>query len=390
MRADSRATPVAAATERAGFREFADRVVAPRAAEIDRDRAIPPDVVRELAIAGYLGGAVAVAHGGGGLAANSLGVLHEEIGRACSSVRTLLTVQGMVADAVERWGSPAQRAEVLPGLARGETIGALALTEETAGSDPTQLATTAEPVPGGYVLTGVKRWISAAWIADVLLVFARTPGGISAFLVPRGTSGLTVTPIDDVLGTRGGLHGEVALDGCRLPADAVVGPVDRGFLTVGPRALEFGRYSVAWGCVGIAQGCLDACLDHTERRWQGGAFLKDHQLIRRLLTDMATGVTAARLLCRQAGNLRDAGDPAGPLATWMAKYHAAATASRAAGDAVQIHGAAGCVDDHQVARYYRDAKIMEIIEGSTQIQQIMIADLVRPERHRLPYLAEGS
>jgi alkylation response protein AidB-like acyl-CoA dehydrogenase len=387
MRTDHVAAP---AGERTRFREFADRVVAPRAAEIDRGQAIPADVVRELAAAGFLGAGVATAHGGGGLAAADLGVLHEEVGRACSSVRTLLTVHGMVACAVERWGSPAQLAELLPRLARGEITAAFALTEESAGSDPTRLATTADPAPGGYVITGVKRWISAARIAGVLLVFARTPDGISAFLVPRGTSGLTVTPIDDVLGTRGGLLGEVRLDGCRVPADAVVGPVDHGFLSAGTTALEFGRYSVACGCVGIAQGCLDASLDHTERRWQGGALLKDHQLIRRLLTDLATEVTAARLLCRLAGDLRGAGDPAGPLVTWMAKYRAAATASRAAGDAVQIHGAAGCVDGHPVARYFRDAKIMEIIEGSTQIQQVMIAELVRPERHRLPYLAGGS
>jgi alkylation response protein AidB-like acyl-CoA dehydrogenase len=387
MRAEQVAAP---AGERARAREFADQVVAPRAAEIDRDQAVPADVVRELATAGFLGAGVAEAHGGGGMDAVGLGMLHEEIGRACSSARTLLTVHGMVAYAVERWGSPVQHADLLPRLATGDLIGAFALTEESAGSDPTQLAAVADPVPGGYVLTGVKRWISAARIADVLLVFARTPGGISAFLVPRDTSGLTVTAIDGVLGTRGGLLGEVRLDGCRVSSDAVVGPVDRGFLTAGTTALEFGRYSVACGCVGIAQGCLDVCLDHTERRWQGGALLKDHQLIRRLLTDMATEVTAARLLCRQAGALRDASDPAGPLFTWMAKYRAAATASRAAGDAVQIHGAVGCVDDHPVARYFRDAKIMEIIEGSTQIQQIMIADLVRPERHRLPYLTGGN
>ncbi|MEU8263741.1 acyl-CoA dehydrogenase family protein [Micromonospora sp. NPDC048999] len=373
----------------ARFREFADRVVAPRAAEIDRTGAVPADVVQALAAEGHLGAGVAVAHGGAGLGAVPLGVLHEEVGRACSSVRTLLTVHGMVAGAVERWGSAAQRADLLPRLARGELLGAFALSEESAGSDPSKLVTSAEPVSDGYLLTGVKRWISMALAADVLLVFARAPGGITAFLVPRDTPGLRVVPIDGVLGTRGGLMGEVRLDACRVPSSAVLGPVDRGFMTVAATALEFGRYSVASGCVGIAQACLDASLEHTDRRRQGGSLIRDHQLIRRLVSGMATDVAAARLLCRQAGALRERNDLAAPLATWTAKYFAAAAANRAARETVQIHGAAGCFDGHPAARYFRDAKVMEIIEGSTQIQEIVIADLVRQDRHRLAELPEA-
>jgi glutaryl-CoA dehydrogenase (non-decarboxylating) len=373
----------------ARVREFVHRIVAPRAAEIDQDGAVPVDVVRNLAVAGYLGAGVAVEHGGGGFDAVRLGILHEEVGRGCSSVRTLLTVHEMVAGAVERWGTAAQRADLLPRLARGEALGVLALSEEAAGSDPSGLEATAEPVPGGYVLTGTKRWISMALIADVLLVFARTAGGITAFLVPHDTPGLKVVPIEGVLGTRGGLMGEVRLNRCQVPAGAVLGPVDRGFMTVAASALELGRYSVACGCVGIAQACLDASLDHTARRWQGGAYIKDHQLIRRLLSDMATEVAAARLLCRQAGALREGNDLAAPMATWMAKYFAAATANRAARETVQIHGAAGCFDGHPAARYLRDAKVMEIIEGSTQIQQVVIADLVRQDQRRLPDLPEA-
>jgi glutaryl-CoA dehydrogenase (non-decarboxylating) len=368
----------------ARFREFVDQVVAPRAAEIDQDGAVPTEVVRALATEGYLGAAVR-----DDFDAVRLGILHEEVGRGCSSVRTLLTVHSMVSDAVARWGTGPQRADLLPRLAQGEVIGVLALSEEAAGSDPGSLEATAEPVPGGYVLTGVKRWISMALIADVLLTFARTPGGITAFLVPRNTPGLRVVPIDGVLGTRGGLMGEVRLDRCHVPAGAVLGPVDRGFMAVAATALELGRYSVASGCVGIAQACLDASLDHTARRRQGGALIKDHQLVRRLLSDMATEVAAARLLCRQAGALRENNDLAAPTATWMAKYFSAATANRAARETVQIHGAAGCFDGHPAARYLRDAKVMEIIEGSTQIQQVVIADLVRQDRRRFPDLAEA-
>lgn len=373
----------------ARLREFVDREIAPVAAAIDQDGAVPAGLVRALAAEGHLGAAVSTEHGGGGLDAVRVGVLHEEIGRGCSSVRTLLTVHGMVAGAVERWGRGARRADLLPRLARGEVIGAFALSEEAAGSDPAGLTTTAEPVPGGYVLNGAKRWISMALLADVLLVFARTPHGITAFLAPRDTPGLTVTPIDGVLGTRGGLMGEVRLAGCLLPTDAVLGPVGGGIGTVAAHALEFGRYSVACGCVGIAQACLDESLRHTGNRRQGGVLIKDHQLVRRLITDMATDVAAARLLCRQAGALRAAGDLAAPLATWMAKYHAAAAANRAARETVQLHGAAGCLDGHPAARLFRDAKVMEIIEGSTQIQQVVIADLVRQDHRRLADLPEA-
>jgi alkylation response protein AidB-like acyl-CoA dehydrogenase len=391
MQTDAAAPPVPGrGGDTARFREFVDRVVTPRAAEIDRQGTVPADVVKELAAEGYLGAGVTAKHGGGGLDAVTVGVLHEEVGRGCSSVRTLLTVHGMVAGAVERWGTPAQRADLLPRLARGELLGALALSEEAAGSDPVQLETTGEPTPdGGYALSGAKRWISMAQIADVLLLFARTPGGITAFLVPRDTAGLRVDPVGGVLGTRGGLMGEVRLEGCRLPASAVLGPAGRGFMTVAATALEFGRYSVACGCVGIAQACLEASLDYSAHRWQGGAFIGDHQLIRRLLTDMATQLAAARLLCRQAGALRARHDLAAPLATWMAKYFAAAAANQAARETVQIHGAVGCFDGHPAARYFRDAKVMEIIEGSTQVQQVVIADLLRQDGHRLPELAQA-
>lgn len=372
----------------AEFRQFAEHVISPRAAEFDRRQEVPADVLQALAHRGYLGAAIGAEYGGSGMSMVTLGVLHEEVGRACSSVRSILTVQGIVASAIQRWGSPAHRASWLPRLASGEIVGALALTEERAGSDPSRLETVAEPGPGGYVLSGVKRWITAAQIAGLLLVLARTPGGISAFLVPRDTPGLQVVPVTEVLGTRASLLGEVRLDRCRLPADAIVGPADLGFATVGTTALEFGRYSVACGCVGIAQGCLDACLDHTEQRWQGGAYLKDHQLVRRLLTDVVTETAAARLLCWQAGALRDANDPAGILATWMAKYFACAIAGSAASAAVRIHGAAGCAGDHPAGRYFRDAKIMEIIEGSTEVQQVVIAEFARWERNRLPHLPD--
>lgn len=371
------------------FRAFAEAVIEPRAAAMDRAGEVSADVIEALVADGHLGATVGAAHGGGGLDMVTVGILHEEVGRACSSVRSLLTVHGMVCVAIERWGTAAQRADWLPRLARGEVIGALGLTEDGAGSDAGAIETTATPGAGGHVVTGRKRWITAARVAGVVLLLARTGGGISAFLVPRDVAGLTVVPVDDVLGTRASLLGDLHLDACRLPEGALLGPLDMGLATAGATALEFGRYSVACGCVGIAQACLDACLAHTGSRRQGGAYLKDHQLVRRLLTDMVTNVAAARLLCRQAGELRDAGDPGGVLATWMAKYFASGIASRAASDAVQIHGASGCAGDHVASRCFRDAKVMEIIEGATEIQQLMIADLARSQAGALPSWSDG-
>jgi glutaryl-CoA dehydrogenase (non-decarboxylating) len=177
----------------------------------------------------------------------------------------------------------------------------------------------------------------------------------------------------DVLGLRASMLAELRLEGCRVPRENVVGRAGFGFSHVASTALDHGRYSVAWGCVGIAQACLDACLRYTSERRQFGSYLKDHQLIQQMLTDIITNVRAARLLCLNAGCLRDAGDPRAVVETTIAKYFASTSAARAAHDAVQIHGANGCGSEYPVERYFRDSKIMEIIEGSTQMQQVTIA-----------------
>jgi hypothetical protein len=176
-----------------------------------------------------------------------------------------------------------------------------------------------------------------------------------------------------MLGARGSMLAELHMEGCRVPSENLVGREGAGFAYVASTALDLGRYTVAWGCVGIGQACLDASLAYAAERRQFGAHLREHQLIQRMLTDMITQVRAARLLCHQAGALRAAGDPRSVTETSIAKYFASTVASRAAADAVQIQGALGCSAESPVQRYLRDAKIMEIIEGSTQMQQITIA-----------------
>jgi glutaryl-CoA dehydrogenase (non-decarboxylating) len=355
------------------YEAFARDHIAPRAGAWDRDEELPEDFFTTIGATGYLGAAVPAAYGGGALDAISFGLLNEATGQACSSVRSLLTVHCMASRAVARWGSAAQREHWLPRLATGAAIGAFALTEPGAGSDVKGLATEARRTADGFVLDGAKRWITFGRRADVYLLFARLDGQETAFLVERASPGLEVTPVPGILGTRASMLAELELRDCRVPAEALLGRPGFGLSAVAADALELGRFSVAWGCVGLSQACLDASLDYAQEREQFGAKLRDHQLVQRMLADMATGTSAARLLCQQAGWLRDAADPQAVHATWLAKYFSSTTAFRSATDAVQVHGAHGCGAEYPVQRYLRDAKVMEIIEGSTELQQTTIA-----------------
>jgi glutaryl-CoA dehydrogenase (non-decarboxylating) len=304
------------------------------------------------------------------------GLLTEEIAKGCSSVRSLLTVHDMVAHAIHRWGSKAQRERYLPAMARGEILGALALSEPGAGSDAKSVETTAALTPGvagdAWVLDGRKKWTTFGQIAGLFLVLAQAEGRPTAFLVERESPGLAVHPLRGILGTRASMLAEITFEGCLVPPENLLGRPGFGVSHVIAAALEQGRYSVAWGSVGIGQACLDACRAYAAERRQFGVPIADHQLIRRLLTDMIVEVRAARLLCLRAGWLRDAGDPGAAGEVMVAKYFASTMATRAANDAVQIHGANGCSEDYPVGRYLRDSRVMEIIEGSTQIQQITI------------------
>jgi alkylation response protein AidB-like acyl-CoA dehydrogenase len=359
---------------RAEVRAFAETHVHPRAAGIDRDERLPEDLVAALRAAGYLGARLPALHGGRALGLTDYGVLHLELGRACASTRSLLTVHDMVAETVTRFGSSAAKAALLPRLASGATLAAFALTEPDFGSDAGGIETTATEEDDSYVLSGRKRWISFAQLADLFLVIARTDGDhLAGFLVPRTTPGLRVAPTTGLLGLRGSMLGELTLDGCRVPSEHRVGPAKMPSNIVTATALQLGRFSVACGCVGLAAACLDASREHAATRVQFDVSIDRHQLVRRMLTDMATTVRASWLLCLDAASAIEQRAPRAVEATLMAKYFASRTAASVATDAVQLHGALGCSDQRPVERHFRDAKIMEIIEGSTQIQQITIA-----------------
>ncbi|MFF5449606.1 acyl-CoA dehydrogenase family protein [Streptomyces sp. NPDC012888] len=363
------------AEARAEFREFADRVVAPVADGIHRAQHTPPELVRALAERGYLGLAVPREYGGGGGDAVTLGLLAGELGRVCSSLRSLLTVHTMVAHAIGRWGSRAQKEAWLPRLAAGERIAALAVSEPGAGSDASGVTSTLTAADGGgWRLDGHKKWITYGHVADVFLTVGRSEEGPTAVLLERGTPGLETSLITDLIGIRASMTADVRFTDSPVPAENVLARPGLGVSHVVGAALDLGRYTVGWGCVGILDACLEASVEYAGRREQFGSLIKEHQLVRRMISDMYTDARAARLLCTDAGRLRDERDPGSLAATSLAKYFASRAAVRAATDAVQIHGANGCGSDYPVQRYLGDAKIMEIIEGSSQLHQVGLAE----------------
>lgn len=360
--------------DRASVRAFVDEYIVPYADAWDRAGAIPEELLSRLGAAGLWAPFLPTSVGGQGVDMVRFTEAHEEVGRGCSSVRSLLTVHSMLAWALQRWGTPEQMARWGPGLASGSVLGAFCLSEPGAGSDTEGITTTATATPdGGWILNGVKKWITNGQQADLFLVFARSADTTVALLVPRDCAGVTVEPLHDVLGTRASMLAQITFHDVRLGAEATLGP--RAFTSglVLTSTLDLGRLSVAAGSVGIIQACLDACAAYTTERTVGGRPLRDLPLIQAKITDMVTDVRAARLLCTEAARLKDEGDAATVMATWVAKYFAATAAARHAAEAVQIHGANGCGPDHPVARFYRDAKVMEIIEGSTEIQRMTIA-----------------
>jgi alkylation response protein AidB-like acyl-CoA dehydrogenase len=369
------AAPAGARIDRDFARAFVDTHIMPVADAYDRRGAVPEELQERIGEAGLWAPFLPAEWGGQDLDLVTLGQVHEEVGRGCSSVRSLLTVHTMLTWALLRWGSPAQIEQWAPSLADGRVRGAFCLSEPAGGgSDTAGIRTTAVEHGGGWRLNGRKKWITGGQRADLFLVFARTETSVIALLVPRRSPGVRVIPLDDVLGTRASLIAELEFDDVRLGPDALLGPSSFASGMVLSGTLDLGRFSVASGSVGIVQACLEASAFYTAQRTVGGSKLRELQLIRAKLTDMVTDVRAARLLCHQAGVLKDAGDPATIMATWVAKYFASTAAARHSTEAVQIHGANGMSAEFPVARLYRDAKVMEIIEGSNEIQRITIAD----------------
>ncbi|KAB1912491.1 acyl-CoA dehydrogenase family protein [Micromonospora sp. AMSO31t] len=355
--------------------EFVDREVAPHAAAWDRREEVDPDIVGKLGRLGFLGLTVPEDAGGSGGDHVTYCLVLEELGRGDSAVRGIVSVSlGLVAKSVAAHGSPAQQQEWLPRLCSGDALGCFALTEPDSGSDAAALRTRAVRDGADWLLTGTKTFITNGTTADVALVFARTGGpghrGITAFLVPTVAAGLTRRPIHGKLGLRGQATGELRFDAVRVPDSARLGPEGGGF-RLALATLAKGRMSVAAGCVGIAQGCLDAAVGYAGQRHQFGKPIAGHQLVQQLIAGIAVDTAAARLLVWRVADLVDRGEPFATEAS-MAKLFASEAAVRAANNAVQVFGGYGYIDEFPAGKYLRDARVMTLYEGTSQIQQLLI------------------
>ena len=359
---------------RAEFKRFVDREIIPFADEFDRQESIPKTTIEKLARQGYFGALLPPKYGGTQMESIAYGFLNEEVARGSASLQSLLVVYGMVTSALLRWGSRSQKEFWLPKFATGEAVPGFCLSEVNAGSDTQGMETTAIPSDGGYLLRGHKRWSSYGQIADVFLVFARCEGQPTAFLVERDRPGLSLKPISGMVGMKSAMLAQVFLEDCWIPSGNRVGQPGFGLSYIAYTALDTARYNVAWGSVGIARAALEACLEYTNERQQFGDRLKEYQLIQQMITEMVVKTKAARLLCYQAGYLREIGAPESIMETLIAKYFASTAVTKITTDAVQVHGAYGCSGESPVQRYWRDAKIMEIVEGSTQLLQTMIPE----------------
>jgi len=361
---------------RATAREFADREIFPRAKENARNAHFDLELVAMLAEQGYLGAIVPREYGGAGLDHVTYGLVVEEIGRGDSAMRTVISVQtSLVCGSILQWGTDAQKATYLPRLCSGEWLGCFGLTEPEAGSDAAAQRTRATRVDGGWELHGSKMWISLANHAKVALIFAQTDPalrhrGLACFLVDTDQPGFETQPIHHKMGLHGSDTGSIALDGVFVPDDGLLGAVGEGF-KIAMSALDSGRYSVAAGCVGICQGCLEQSVQYAKQRVQFGRPIAGFQLVQAMLAEMRVRTDAARLLVWRAGALRDRGVPC-TTETSIAKLFATEAAQWCANEAIQVHGGAGYVDDHPVERWFRDVRVTTLYEGTSQIQKLII------------------
>ena len=358
-------------------REFIRERLIPHEAEIDASDEMPAGVAEEAKRLGLYGFAIPEEHGGLGLSMAQEARLVMELGYTTPAFRSLFgTNNGIAGHVLLEGGTPAQKKEYLPKLASGEWTASFALTEEGAGSDPSGLATSVRADGGEYVIDGAKRYITNAPVADVFMVFARHSGGdargqISALLVPAGTPGLSVGARDEKMGQHGAWTADVHLDGVRVPAAALIGTPGQGYVTA-MRCLAHGRLHIAALCVGLAQRALDETVRHALARKQGGQAIAGYQLIQALIADSQTDVMAGRSLVLSAAADFDTGADK-RLGPSCAKYFASEMVGRVTDRAVQVHGGAGYMRGVPVEQFYRDARLFRIYEGTSQIQQLVIA-----------------
>src|SRR5918911_1947643 len=357
-------------------RTFTDREIVPRARENDRNEHFDTELVAKIAEQGYLGAIVPQEYGGAGLDYGTYAVIVEEVGRGCSAMRTVVSVQtSLVCSSILRWASEEQKRHYLPKLCSGEWLGCFALTEPDTGSDAANQRTRARKTDSGWLINGAKMFISLGNHARVALIFAQTDPeqdhrGLACFLVDTDQPGFQPQPIHHKMGLRGSDSSAISLDDVEVADDAMLGQVGDGF-RVAMTALDSGRYSVAAGCVGICQGSLEASVNYAKERVQFGRPIAGFQLVQQMIAEQRVLTDAARLLVFRAGWLKDTGQPS-TTETSIAKLYATEAGQRCSHLAIQVHGGSGYVDDYPVERYYRDVRVTTLYEGTSQIQKLII------------------
>ena len=357
-------------------REFTDREIVLQSRENARNHHFDMEMVGKVAQQGYLGAIVPEEYGGAGLDYISYGLVVEEIGRGDSSIRTVISVQtSLVCSGILKFGTEEQKHKYLPKLCSGEWLGCFGLTEPDTGSDAANQKTRARRTERGWVLNGAKMWISMANYAKVALIFAQTDPalghkGIACFMVDTDQPGFQTQAIEHKMGLHASDTASISLEDVEVAEEDVLGGVGDGF-KIAMSNLDSGRYSVACGAVGICQGCVEESVRYAKEREQFGRPIASFQLVQAMIADMVLKTDASRLLAWRAGFLKDRGRP-NTLETSIAKLHATEASLECAHLAIQIHGGAGYVDDQPVERYFRDARVTTLYEGTSQIQKMII------------------
>jgi alkylation response protein AidB-like acyl-CoA dehydrogenase len=361
-------------------REFARKVVQPAAAERDRTKEFPAENLRQMGELGLMGMMIPDRYDGAGADCVSYVLALMEIASACASTAVVMSVQNsIVCESLYRFGNEAQKEKYLRPLAAGEIIGAFCLTEPSAGSDPVRQTTTAVRDGDDYVINGTKRFITSGKNSSVVIVTAKTDEslrhkGISAFIVEKGRPGLAVGHIEDKMGLRGSDTTDLIFEDCRVPAENLLGDEGQGF-AIAMAGLDSGRIGIGAQSVGVARAALEAAVKYAKEREQFGQSIAKFQGLRWMVADMATEVEAARQLVLSAARMKDHGEPYTQQAS-MAKLFASEMVQRVTAQAIQIHGGYGYTKDYPVERFYRDARVFTIYEGTSEIQRIVIANHV--------------
>jgi alkylation response protein AidB-like acyl-CoA dehydrogenase len=359
--------------------DFARNEIAPRVADYDAREELPQDLVREMGRLGFLGGVIPTELGGLGLDFRTFVDVVEEISKVCQTLGTIVTMpSGLVGASIHRYGNDEQLERWLRPLAQGRIFGGAGVTEPDSGSDVAAMRTTYRMDGDSFVLNGAKAWISNLDIGDFFLTFATRDRslrhrGITAFIVPRDTSGLILRPYRNKMGFRPLATGDLIMQDVRLPPSAVLGEIDGGF-PIAMTAVERGRLGVAARAVGLTQACLDDSVRYSKARTTRSGTIADFQLVQSKITDMVVGAQTARLLVRDCADALESGLRARQLSS-LAKMYATDVAYRSAGDAVLIHGANGISPEYRVGRFYRDAKVLQIVEGSNDLHRAMIGEM---------------